>query len=84
MFPFYSSLFFIKFEETTQIIVAFVATTLKALLPISKTSERFSRHKFCTGNINNLFGNIFAHISSPQYIKKCGYRSKPHQKRKPQ
>ena len=61
MFPFYSSLFFIKFEETTQIIVAFVATTLEALLSVAKTNVGLSGRKLYVGNINLLFGNIFAH-----------------------
>ncbi len=42
----------------------FVVTTLKALLPISKTNEWFSGRKFCAGYIDNLFWNIFAHNPS--------------------
>ena len=76
-------LFFgIKFGETTQKVIALVATTFKALLSVTKTNGRLSGHKLYTGNICYPFLNILAHISPYQHIKKCGYRSKPHQKRK--
>ena len=58
--------FRIKPWETKQIVVAFIATTLKTLLSVSKTNVRLSGRKFCSGNIDNLFWNIFTHIFSSQ------------------
>ena len=69
----YSNIFFlafwIEFGKTKQIVVTLVAATLKALLPISKTNDRLSGRKFYAGNIDNLFWNMLAHISSYQHTK---------------
>ena len=77
--PFYTitvtinnALFFVlwsKFRITKQIVVTFVTTTLKALIPVSKTNDGISGRKFYACNIDNLFGNILAHISSHQHKK---------------
>ena len=63
--------FWIKFGEAKQIVVALVATTFKALLSVAKTNGRLSGRKLYAGNIDNLFWNILAHISPYQHIKKC-------------
>ena len=48
-------LFFgIKFGETTQKVIALVATTFKPLLSVAKTNSRLSGRKFCAGNIYYL------------------------------
>ena len=44
----------IKFGETTQKAVAFVATAFKALLSVAKTNVRLSGCKFYAGNIYYL------------------------------
>ena len=44
--------FWIKFGKTKQIVVALVATTLKALLSVAKTNGRLAGYKFYTGNID--------------------------------
>ena len=61
--------FWIKFRKTKQIVGTFVATTLKALLPVAKTSGRLSWHKFYTCNIHYLFW-IFLLIYPPISIQK--------------
>ena len=60
----------IKFRETKQIVVAFVATTLKALFSVAKTNGRLSGYKFYTDNIYYPFLNILAHISPLSAYKK--------------
>ena len=50
------------FMKTKQIIVAFVATTLKPLLSVAKTNGRFSRSKLYTADIYYFFQNIITHI----------------------
>ena len=79
--PFYTititlnnALFFVlwsKFRITKQIVVTFVATTLKSLLSVSKTNDGFSRRKLYSSNIYYPFWNILAHISPYQHIKRC-------------
>ena len=79
--PFYTititlnnALFFVlwsKFRITKQIVVTFVATTFKALRPISTANGWFPGCKFYTGNIYYSFRNILAHISPCQNIKRC-------------
>ena len=63
--------FWIKFRKTNKIVVTFVATTLKALLSVAKTSRRLSGHKFYAGNVYYLFLIILAHISPYQHTKRC-------------
>ena len=65
----------IKFRETKQIVVTFVATALKALLSVSKANRRLSGHKLYTGNIYQLLSNFLTHISPYQHIKKVRNRS---------
>ena len=55
--------FWIKFGKTKQKVVALVATALKALVAVTKANCRFSRCKFNTGNIYDLFLNVLVHIS---------------------
>ena len=62
--------FWIKFGETTQIVVALVATTFKALLSVTKTNGRLSGHKFYAGNIYYLFENILTHTFLSSAYKK--------------
>ena len=63
----YSNLFFfdfnIKFRKTIHEVITLVATTLKALLAVTKANGRFSRRKLNTGNVYDFFLNIFVHIS---------------------
>jgi len=59
----YFFVFLIKFRKTKQIVVALVATALKALLSVTKTALRISGRKLYVGNIYYFF-YIFAHISS--------------------
>ena len=64
-------LFFgIKFGETTQKVIALVATTFKALLSVTKTNGRLSGHKFYAGNIYYLFENILTHTFPSSAYKK--------------
>ena len=65
----------IKFRETKQIVVTFVATALKALLSVSKANRRLSGHKLYAGNIYQLLSNFLTHISPYQHIKKVRNRS---------
>ena len=53
--PDFFFVFQIKFGKTKQIVVALVATTLKALLSVAKTNSRLSGRKFYACNINYLF-----------------------------
>jgi len=64
-------LFFgIKFGETTQKVIALVATTFKPLLSVTKTNGRLSGHKFYAGNIYYLFENILTHTFPSSAYKK--------------
>ena len=77
-FIFSNSFFFaflLKFGKTKQIVVTFVATTLKALLSVAKANGRLSGRKLYAGNIDYPFLDIFAHIS-PINIQK-GAQPKP-------
>ena len=77
-----SNIFFafkIKFGKTKQIVVTFIATTLKTLLSVTKTNSRLSRHKFYAGNIYYSFLNIFAH-TSPVNIQKVRQPKSAHRK----
>lgn len=66
---FYSVFIFgLKFRVTKQIIVAFVATALKALLPVAKTNGRLSGSKLYSGNVYYLFLTLFTH-NIPQKTK---------------
>ena len=67
--------FWIKFGKTKQIVVALVATTLKAQLSVAKTNIRLSGHKLYAGTIDYPFLNILVHISPYQHIKKVRNRS---------
>ena len=73
-----SNIFFfdlnIKFRKTKQKVITLVAATLKALLAITKANCRFSRRKFNTGNVYNLFLNVLIHIFPHQHIKKVRNR----------
>ena len=62
--------FWIKFGETKQIVVAFVATTFKALFSVAKTSIGLSWREFYTGNIYYLFWNSLTHIPLLSAYKK--------------
>ena len=64
-------IFGIKFRKTKQIVVTFVATTLKALFSVAKTNSGFSGRKFYAGNIYYPFLNILTHIFPYQHIKRC-------------
>ena len=66
VFPF---AFGIKFGKTKQVVVTLVATTFKALFSVAKTNGRLSWREFYASNINNLFWNMLAHISSYQHTK---------------
>jgi len=67
--------FFIEFGETKQEEIAFVATTLKALLSVAKTNGRFSGRQLDAGYIRFLFLNVHINVFSHLYIKKCANRS---------
>ena len=56
--------FGIRFGKTKQVIITFVATTIKALLAVAKTSDRLSGCKLYTGYIHHGFW-IFTHIILP-------------------
>ena len=83
----YSNLFFfdfnIKFRKTIHEVITLVATTLKALLAVSKTNGRLSRREFYAGNVYYLFLNILIHIFSYRHIKKVRNRSHAPKKHKP-
>ena len=68
--------FWIKFRKTKQIVVTFVATTLKVLLSVAKTNGRLSGRELYAGNIDYLFWNIVVHIYPLSAYKK-GARPKP-------
>ena len=53
----------IKFGKAKQKIITLVATTLKILLAVTKANVRGSRCKLNTGNVCDLFLNVFVHIS---------------------
>ena len=55
--------FWSKFGKAKQIVVALIATTLKALLSVAKTNGRVTRREFYAGNIDYFFWNTLAHIS---------------------
>ena len=76
-------IFWIKFRKTKQIVVTFIATTLKTLLSVTKTNSRLSGHKFYTGNIYYSFLNIFAHISPINIQKRCATEATHPKKHKP-
>ena len=59
----------IKFRETKQKIVAFIATAYKALLTIAKTNQRLSGRKLYTGNVYYFFWNFLHHIPLSAYKK---------------
>jgi hypothetical protein len=61
--------FFIKFGETKQIVVALIATTLKAALPVTKTKGRFTGRKYYAGYIHLFFGHMLGHIILHPYKK---------------
>ena len=63
--------FNIKFGKTMHEAITLVATTLKALLAVTKANGRFSRRKLNIGNVYDLFSNLLAHISLHQHIKRC-------------
>jgi len=67
--------FWIKFRKAKQIVVTFVATTLKALLSVANANGRLSGRKLYADNIAHFFWNILAHIS-PINIQK-GAQPKP-------
>ena len=60
----------IKFGKTKQIVVALIATALKAPLTVTKANRRSSRCKLNIGNIYDFFINIFTHVF-PHNIKRC-------------
>ena len=76
----FSNIFFfdlnIKCGKTKQKVITVVATTFKTSLAIPKTSGRFPRRKFNTGNVYDLFLNVFIHIFLPIAYKK-GAQPKP-------
>ena len=69
--------FGVKFGKTKQIVVALVATTRKALLPVAKTNIRLSGRKLYAGNINDLSWNILAHNIPPVSKKVRPKRNAP-------
>ena len=76
-------LFWIKFGETKQIVVALVATALKTSLSIAKTNSRFSGRKFCAGNICYISWNIVVHIYPLSAYKKVRPNKGTHRKSVP-
>ena len=76
-------IFGVEISKTKQIVVALVATTLKALLAVAKTNGRLSGREFYAGNVYYLFFNIFIHISPYWHIKKVRNRSHAPKKHKP-
>ena len=71
--------FFIEFRITKQIVVTFVATTLKALQSVPKTNGGVTGRKLYAGNIDFSFWNRFAHIS-PYQNKKVRQPKSAHRK----
>ena len=63
--------FWSKFGKAKQIVVARIATTLKALLSVAKTNGRLARREFYAGNIDYFFWNTFTHITPYWHIKRC-------------
>ncbi len=72
--------FWIKFGKTKQKIVALVATTFEALVSVAKTNCWLSGCEFYAGNIDNLFGNMLAHIYPPVSIQKVRQPKSAHRK----
>ena len=66
----------IKFRETQQKVITFVATTFKPLLTVAKANGGLSGCELHTGNVYNLFWNILIHIS-PLLAYKKGAQPKP-------
>ena len=60
--PVFFFVVWIKFGETKQKVVALVATTLKALLSVSKTDGGLSGRDLYAGNIYDLSWNVIVHI----------------------
>ena len=60
----------IKFGETTQKVVALIATTFKDLFSVAKTNGRLSGRDFYAVNIYHLFGNVFTHTFTSSAHKK--------------
>ena len=48
-------MFGVEISKTKQIVVALVATTLKALLAVAKTNGRLSGREFYAGNVYYFF-----------------------------
>ena len=70
----------IKFGKTKQKVITLVATTFKTSLAIPKTSGRFSRRKFNTANVYDLFLNVLIHIFLPTAYKKGAQPKSAHRK----
>ena len=73
----------LKFGKTKQIVVTFVATTLKTLFSVAKTNVRLSGCQLYAGNIDYFLLNVLAHISPYQHIKKVRPNKGTHRKSVP-
>ena len=68
----------IKFGETTQKVIALIATTFKTLFSVAKTNGRLAGCEFYAGNIYHFFGNVFTHtFTSLAYKKVRSKRNAP-------
>ena len=65
----FAFVFGLKFRETKQIVVTFVATTLKTLLSVAKTNGRLAGSKLYSGNVYYPFLTLLFHHIPHQKTK---------------